>query len=258
MGLSNINQLKNLNLFSKKGQSLVEMAITAPLLIFMMIGLFEVGWALRGYLILINSNRETARFAIRPGYLNFEGAEEPGWSKVLTQALTSAYGLDIDFQTKGTLLLTYIEVNTGDTGYNPSAICEPGAPGHLQCLENYDIQFATTCPQNYTTTIKIPSTNPTFTVTFGEPQLSHFDYIQMGDELALKNRQQNCILSVKGGIGRADGLIISEMWFDQPMLIGFPLISNAFTDPVPMYAHTIFRKIIGSRGTGQAEPTEEP
>ena len=54
-----------------KGQSLVEMAIITPLLIFFMLGIFEVGWALRNYLVLVNVNREITRFAVRPGYLNF-------------------------------------------------------------------------------------------------------------------------------------------------------------------------------------------
>ncbi len=52
------------NLFNKlgkatagPGQSLVEIAITAPLLIFLLLGVFEVGWALRGYLVLVNVNR---------------------------------------------------------------------------------------------------------------------------------------------------------------------------------------------------------
>lgn len=259
MDILNIGRSRNFNPFYKieKGQSLVEMAIITPLLIFMMIGVFEVGWALRGYLILANISRESARTAIRPGYLNFETAVEPGWEKVLTQTLTSASGmLNLNFQDKGTLILTYIEVSTGATDYGP--ICEKGTPGYRQCLDNYNAQFLVDCPLVYTPTIRIPSTNPTYTVTYGEPRITHFDYQQMGNELAIRNRQNNCTLAVKGGIGRPDGMIISEMWFDQSMLLGFPLISNAFTDPVPMYAHTTMRRILASRGTGQAEPTVEP
>jgi Flp pilus assembly protein TadG len=33
-----------------KGQSLVEMAVITPLLLFMFLGMIEVGWAIRGYL----------------------------------------------------------------------------------------------------------------------------------------------------------------------------------------------------------------
>ena len=58
-----------------KGQSLVEVSVVAPLLIFMLIGVFEVGSALRGYLVLANANREITRFSVRPGYLDFSTVE---------------------------------------------------------------------------------------------------------------------------------------------------------------------------------------
>ncbi|MCB9106914.1 MAG: pilus assembly protein [Anaerolineales bacterium] len=63
--------LRKLLQVGDKGQSLVEMAIIIPLLIFMMIGVFEVGWAIRSYLVLVNINREITRFAVRPGYMDF-------------------------------------------------------------------------------------------------------------------------------------------------------------------------------------------
>src|SRR6185295_15732390 len=56
---------------NQKGQSLVETAIVASILIFMLIGVFEVGWALRGYLVMVNVSRETTRFSVRAGYLNY-------------------------------------------------------------------------------------------------------------------------------------------------------------------------------------------
>jgi len=222
---------------SESGQSLVEAAIIFPLLIFMMIGVFEVGWALRGYLVLININREAARFAVRPYYLNFDNAIDPGWSAVLTQALTSnGEQIDIDFDTKGTMVLTYIDVNTGDA-----------------CNEFLD--KTCDCLNVFTATIKTPMNYPTFTITYGPTQTTHFDYEQMAQELALNNRVHNCDLVQKGFAARGDGMIIAEMWFQQPMLLGFPLISNPLTDPVPMYAHSIFRRIEAVRGTGKETPT---
>ena len=49
----------------QRGQGLVELVIVTPILIFIFIGLLEVGWALRSYMILLSTNRETARFAAR-------------------------------------------------------------------------------------------------------------------------------------------------------------------------------------------------
>lgn len=56
----------------EQGQSLVEMAIILPVLLLMFLGVFEVGWALRGYLTLVNMDREITRFSARGIYLDFE------------------------------------------------------------------------------------------------------------------------------------------------------------------------------------------
>jgi Flp pilus assembly protein TadG len=53
------------------GQSLVEMAFITPLLLLMFIGVLEVGWAIRGYIVLLNADREGTRFAARGQYLDF-------------------------------------------------------------------------------------------------------------------------------------------------------------------------------------------
>ena len=80
------------------GQSMVEMAIALPILLIMLIGVFEVGWALRGYLTLANVNREATRFAARGIYLDFDqidcgtdcGAEtEIGYQRVVSHTLRS-------------------------------------------------------------------------------------------------------------------------------------------------------------------------
>ena len=58
-------KMSSVKLSKQRGQSLVEMAIATPLLIIMLIGVFEVGWAIRGYLVLSNVNREAVRFAVK-------------------------------------------------------------------------------------------------------------------------------------------------------------------------------------------------
>jgi Flp pilus assembly protein TadG len=93
----------------QQGQGLVEMAIITPILIFILIGVFEVGWALRGYLVLINANREAARFAVRQDYLNFAG-DNIGYEKVWTHTLESISG-QIDYnENTGAMIVSYINV----------------------------------------------------------------------------------------------------------------------------------------------------
>jgi len=48
-----------------RGQGLVEFALILPILILLLIGVVEIGYALRSYLIVVNADREGCRFAAR-------------------------------------------------------------------------------------------------------------------------------------------------------------------------------------------------
>jgi hypothetical protein len=47
----------------ERGQSLIEIAIILPILLLLLLGVAEVGIGLRNYLVVVNANREGARFA---------------------------------------------------------------------------------------------------------------------------------------------------------------------------------------------------
>jgi len=49
----------------ERGQGLVEMAVALPVLLILMLGVVEIGYALRDYLVVVNANREGCRFAAR-------------------------------------------------------------------------------------------------------------------------------------------------------------------------------------------------
>jgi VCBS repeat-containing protein len=94
------------------------MAIAAPLLIIMFIGVFEVGWALRGFLVLSNTNREATRFAVKNGTLNYsiKNASTVGYNTVLTHTTASlANQLPLDFKTapNTTLIMSHFVADTG-------------------------------------------------------------------------------------------------------------------------------------------------
>jgi hypothetical protein len=59
----------------ENGQSLIEIAIILPILILLLLGVAEVGMGLRNYLILVNANRESARFAARGRFSDIDTAE---------------------------------------------------------------------------------------------------------------------------------------------------------------------------------------
>ena len=51
---------------SERGQALIETAITLPILLLLMVGIFEVGRAYQHWQVLTNAAREGARFSVTP------------------------------------------------------------------------------------------------------------------------------------------------------------------------------------------------
>jgi hypothetical protein len=49
----------------QRGQSLAELALVLPLLLMILVGMVEVGWAMRAHLTVTTASREGARFASR-------------------------------------------------------------------------------------------------------------------------------------------------------------------------------------------------
>lgn len=49
----------------EEGQGLIELTLVLPVLLLLFLGLIELGLALRAQLVLVNANREAARFAAR-------------------------------------------------------------------------------------------------------------------------------------------------------------------------------------------------
>lgn len=198
-----------------KGQALVEFVIILPILIFLLIGVLETGWAIRGYLILASANREAARFAVRQNYLDFK-SPNPAYSTVWTHTLESISG-QIDYnETSGAMIVSYIEVE---------AHC--------------------TLPFTITTPLNVPTYTWTYPAT--ATVTTHLDYALMGADLGRLELEHSCNQIAGGFVPRPNGVVTVEMWFNQPQLFGFPLISNPLTDPVPMYTHSTFRKIQETR-----------
>jgi Flp pilus assembly protein TadG len=53
---------------SQRGQALIEFAISAPVLVIMLLGLVEFGHGLNSYLTVVASARDAARFGAQQGY----------------------------------------------------------------------------------------------------------------------------------------------------------------------------------------------
>jgi len=239
------------------GQSLVEMAVVTPLLIFMLIGVFEVGWALRSYLVLVNVNREVTRFAVRPGYMNFSTIQttQESYQRVREWAESSiGEQLSLDFDNNDgnvTLIISHIVADTGkpceevnascdcerfltDPNYNPfpqdDIIIHPGLAG-------YGYQSALFGPITTTTGVRA----------------TRVDYGTLIADLSAKNNEFNCKIMQKDGVASSNNVIVTEMFYDLPQLFGFPIISNPYTDPIQLYTHTTMRLVGAARSSGRVE-----
>lgn len=242
---------------TQKGQSLVEMAIAAPLLIFFLLGIFEVGSGIRSYLVLVNVNREITRFAVRPGYLNFSTLADvqTSYARVRDWANSSvSEQLTLDFdETSGssTLIVSHLVIDTGKPCEDlNNCNCDAFAsnPNYDKNFTNDDIILHPGLPgQEY----QAQRFGPAATVT--GPRDTRLDYEALVAELAAQNNKFNCEIMKKGGVPSSNNVIVTELFHDQPQLFGFPLISNPYTDPVPLYTHTTMRLISAARSGGSVE-----
>lgn len=230
---------------SLKGQALVETAIIAPIIIFIMVGVFEVGWALRGYLVLINADREAARFAARPAYLKYD---DETYNNIVAHGIQAMSG-QLSFTKTGTIIISVVRID-------PQWPCDPSKrtqDAHIKC----DCKEASTSPYSQTLIIS-PLTNPTstFTYPYTSAKVSAIDFSDIlnlkshhvGSEtdnfnLVELNRYMACQAMLNNYKPLIDTEVFVEMFYGQPQLVGFPIISNPFTDPVPMYASTTFRVV---------------
>jgi hypothetical protein len=234
-----------------RGQSLVEMAIITPLLLLMFLGLVEVGWALRGYLVLVNANREAARFAARGNYLDFGqlDVQDVGYQAVVSHTLDSVAGqLPLEFtggQPNATMIITHIEI---DTGYPCS---EAEQPCDDECAANpgrtYPADDRIVLPPPAGAAYGDPAVaiSDTFRVQYGVGGAPYATRIadDLWQSLRAQNETLNCQLMSKDPDAppSVNSVIVVEMFYDQPQLLGVPLIANRFTDPVPLYSHTMMR-----------------
>lgn len=200
---------------ASKGQALVETAIILPLLIFLLIGVFEVGWALHSYLILTNANREAARFAVRQNYLDFS-SNDIGYEKVWTHTVESIAGQIPFNEATGDMIISYLTVQATCTG---------------------------------TFTLTTPAQVPTYTWTYPATSTRQtlLDYNQLGQEMIAQQVKYACANQYTAKAILPNNVVHVELWFRHKQLFGFPLISNPLTDPIEEYAHTAFRKAPDSR-----------
>ncbi len=237
---------------SAKGQSLVEMAIITPLLLLLFIGVLEVGYAIRSYVVLVNADREATRFAARGLYLDFSQTDPTavGYSRVLTHTLDSiAQQLPFDVTSdnpNGTLIVSHYVVDTGKPCKDPpcnddcpadnknkNGLCDCSSPDRRENDYPDDDLILYPTKEGY----------EYFTAFYGIPRESRINFEELVAELKEKNDAFNCALNLRDptALWSVNSGIVVETFYTQHQLLGVPIISNYFTDPYELYAHTVMR-----------------
>jgi hypothetical protein len=239
------------------GQSLVEMAIIAPLLILLFIGVLEVGYAIRSYVVLVNADREATRFAARGLYLDYSQTDRDavGYSSVLSHTLDSlAQQLPFDVTSdnkNGTLIVSHYVVDTGKPCRNPPC-CKGNGQGNGQG-NNQGNNQACDCSSPSQREEDYPDDDlilypgkegyEYFTKFYGIPRESRINFEELTAQLKEENDALNCALNLRDPTApwSVNSGIVVETFYTQHQLLGVPIISNYFTDPYELYAHTVMR-----------------
>jgi hypothetical protein len=249
----------------ERGQSLVEMALLTPLLLLMLLGVLEVGWALRGYLVLANANREATRFSARGRYLDFNQTtpEAIGYPLVVSHTLSSlADTLPVDLapsSDNGGIIISHYVVDTGQPCVNmDTCVCSEDAA-------NFDSDnagnIANYRPNPYRGPGPAWDNTDAWRYNSRPGQLqSRLDDAALRTQLTNDNNVFNCNLYKKDPSApwSINSVVAVELFYDQPQLLGIFdtrsfLGRDLFPNPIPFYTQTTMRITADAR-TGGRKP----
>jgi hypothetical protein len=219
---------KRWQLRRSEGQSLVELALTLPILLVMFAGLVEVGAALRNDMIVVNANREGTRFAARGRWFDSPEEIQEIFSRVVAAAghaqqagsfqqflRPTAVG---DLPANTTIAVTYIQV--------PDQIDETGG----LVVEPPIIQGPW-----YTPTVPLHTTQ--------------LDVAAIAEAARQANYEFNQKYYVGGSLDIAseDNFVIVEIWYDHEQWLKLPIFTELLPERLTFYAQTTMRVTLQSR-----------
>lgn len=244
------------------GQSLVEMALVMPILLLMLLGVLEVGWALRGYLVLANANREATRFAARGRYLDFNQttAETIGYSLVVSHTYDSlATQLPVDLKPtsdNGGIIISHYVVDTGQPCINMSTCVCSEDPSQFDAdnasnIADYDDEWHGPGPAWDSTDQWRYNSRP-------DEFVSRLDDAALLNQLKDENNVFNCQLYKKDDQApwSVNSVVAVELFYNQPQLLGIfdtqSVLGRAIIpNPIPFYTHTVMRITADARSGGK-------
>lgn len=257
---------------SRGGQSLVELAIAFPILLLLFVGLMEVGLLLRSYLVLVNANREAARYAGRAQEFEDAEGEDVTNAVIAYRAIDSAASLRPNLAVDGGNFTVFIHrflIDTGqpgDTSDDDIRIGLPAVPSRgdcpAPCVHDCATWFTT---YNYEHTFYYTGT---ITTTLGQVRASGVDPQAKCNQLFNDNEDFNeematheaAIEQQTPPVGVDDGiyetsfleLVIVELFYDHSQALQLPIFTAFVPDPIELRTATEMR----ITGTGRQKTAQ--
>jgi hypothetical protein len=228
---------KRLRLRGAKGQSLVEMALTLPILLLMFAGLVEIGAALRSYLVLVNANREGVRFAARGRFFDTEQGRASIFDRVVAAA-----GIE---QTSDGFVQALRPLPIGDAKPNTTiAIHYLVIPDQIDELGGLADEPAIINGPWYSPTVPLYANHTT-----------QVDAVALAEAKRQENKEFNQKYFVQEGTKildqpSADDLVIVETWYEHEQLLKLPILTAVLPEKFTLYAQSTMRVTL-SRELGQ-------
>jgi hypothetical protein len=183
------------------GQSLVEMALALPVLLLMFLGLIELGLLLRAHLVVVNANREAARFASRGTFTNEE---------IAYRAMTSFAGqlpAQLDGANANTqIIITHFHIPAEDTGPGDGKFYTPFITGTLGLDSRID-------PATYLRDL--------------EQEHDSFN--------------EKLVKSQPDAVRTTQDIVLVEIYYYHYEILHAPIVEWLFPDPMVVYSHTLMR-----------------
>jgi len=186
----------------EKGQSLVELAVILPLLLFLFIGMVEVGWAMHSYVTVATAAREATRFGAR-GNFNEEDVGEV--------ALVALGALDVELEgpdVNTTVIVTFVDIDP--TG--AYTITTPYVTGTLPVTSGIftgELDIAQVAADN------VAFNQDPFHCPVGSPPPCEVD--------------------------SPNDLVVVEAFYEHTQLLGLPLVSDILSNPMHIYSRGLMR-----------------
>ena len=184
-----------------RGQGLVELVITLPILLLLFLGLIELAMALRAQLVLVNANREATRFGSRGRFTDGQMADRAvtSFSGQLPVQLQGA-----DANTQIIITRFYVPAQNNAEGTYDTPIYVTGTLGHESKID----------PEIYVR--QLATDNDTF----------NDDLIGDGDLDAVRTSHD---------------AIVVEIYYHHFQVLRAPLVEWVFPEPMVLYSRTVMR-----------------